>query len=81
MKSGKGKYTFKNGDIYEGEWKQNNYHGKGTLLYHDGTYFKGLWKNDLKHGQGMLYLKDKVVKQVWKKDQKISEEFVSNRKK
>jgi len=29
------KLTYKNGDSYEGEWKNNQFHGKGTFTFND----------------------------------------------
>jgi hypothetical protein len=31
-KQGKGKYFYKNGDYYEGEWVRNKREGRGILL-------------------------------------------------
>ena len=33
MKNGKGKYTFKDGGIYDGEWKDGKYDGKGKYTF------------------------------------------------
>jgi hypothetical protein len=46
---GQGKYTWKNGDTFEGEWKQGLFHGEGVLRKHDNTskdsvlVLKGQW--------------------------------------
>ena len=34
-KHGKGKYTYPNGDIYQGQWNEGVRHGKGTYKYKD----------------------------------------------
>ena len=35
VREGKGKYTYSNGDIYNGEFKNNKKHGIGKLNYAD----------------------------------------------
>ena len=41
-----------NGDIYNGEWKKDNFNGFGKFINSDGTYYEGFWKNDKKNGKG-----------------------------
>lgn len=40
------------GDVYEGEWKNDVAHGKGTYYHNDGAKYVGSWKNDKQHGKG-----------------------------
>ena len=48
-KHGKGKYTFKNGDIYIGEFKYNEISGKGIFyINHD--------ENNIRRFEGILHL-------------------------
>jgi radial spoke head protein 1 len=35
LRSGKGKYTYSNGDVYSGEFKDNLKHGIGRIIYSD----------------------------------------------
>jgi hypothetical protein len=47
--SGKGTYTWANGDVYVGEWKNGLRNGEGDLTYNIGekdTTISGLWEND-----------------------------------
>ena len=37
---------WKNGDRYEGEWKDYSRDGKGTMYYNNGRIEEGLWKKD-----------------------------------
>ena len=37
-KEGKGKMTYRNGDIFLGEWKGDD--GKGTIAYKDGSGYQ-----------------------------------------
>ena len=59
---GKGKYFFKNGGIYEGEFKNGLREGKGIMEYKTGKKYDGEWKNDLRQGKGTLYYSAKLLK-------------------
>jgi hypothetical protein len=57
---GKGKYTFKNGDVYDGEWRNQLQNGYGVFTTKGETY-KGTWIDGIKVGE---FLKiDKAGKQ------------------
>ena len=52
---GKGLYKYPNGDVYFGDWNEDNFHGKGTFNTNLGTYafksgdvYEGELKNNLK---------------------------------
>ena len=87
IRDGKGKMTYKNGDVYDGEWKNNEKHGKGTMTYgKDGDVHKkyingvyeGDWINDQKWGKGkMTYTKNdrkSVYEGKWAFDKKVKPE-------
>jgi len=42
--NGQGKLTFKNGDLYEGTFKNNFYDGSGVFTYINGACYNGEWK-------------------------------------
>jgi len=42
-RSGQGKFTWYNGDVYEGEWVDDVKSGIGTLLWSNGNSFSGTW--------------------------------------
>ena len=48
---GRGKFTYPDGRIYEGGWKDDNFDGYGTEIFHTHTY-KGHWLNGKKNGKG-----------------------------
>ena len=58
-KSGKGTYTWKNGDKYIGEWKSNKRNGKGDMFYSNGNIFKGNWLANKTRGEGVMVYKNK----------------------
>lgn len=43
---------YSNGNVYQGEYKQNKRHGHGRYTYADGSYYEGEWFNHKKHGIG-----------------------------
>ena len=51
---GKGKYTWKNGAIYEGEYDHGVKSGLGSYRYPNGTVYRGSWKNGHKSGPGTV---------------------------
>lgn len=51
---GKGKYTWSNGDVYDGEWKHERQCGQGRFTFNTGGYYEGEWEDDEQHGFGRL---------------------------
>ena len=51
----KGKMVYKNGNVYDGEWKHGIHYCKGKMVYKNGDVFDGEW--ELK-GTGILTFKD-----------------------
>ena len=43
---GKGIYKYADGDVYDGEWKDDKKHGKGIFKYVSGEKIDGVWNND-----------------------------------
>jgi hypothetical protein len=50
--NGQGKFTYTNGDVYDGEWKNGLKSGQGLYTFTNGDVYDGEWKNGLKSGQG-----------------------------
>jgi hypothetical protein len=51
-----GEYTWKSGNKYVGDWKNNKMHGLGTFYFKkSGDEYDGDWKNNKKHGFGTFY--------------------------
>ena len=52
---GSGKYTYVNGDTYDGEWRNGRKHGTGTYTYAvTGSHYYGQWKYGKQVGYGEL---------------------------
>ena len=42
---GQGTLTFRDGDMYEGKYKDGEKHGQGTYTWSDGRKYVGEWKD------------------------------------
>ena len=43
---GPGKFTWKDGKIYEGNFKDTKMHGRGKIFYPNGQAVEGFWEDD-----------------------------------
>ena len=69
--SGKGKYTYDNGDVYVGDFKDSRPHGKGTYTFKNGDKNSGEWKQGKMHGFGIEEIGDGgIYKGEYKEDKK-----------
>lgn len=50
----KGKHTYPDGSVYEGDIEGGKRHGQGIWVKTDGTKYAGQWKNDKPNGQGTI---------------------------
>ena len=70
LKSGQGKFLFKDGSYYVGEWKEDVKSGYGEFYWADGKAFKGRWSNDFRNGDGILFVGASYeYKGMWVNDQ------------
>jgi len=49
---GRGKYTWGDGRVYEGDWVEGKIHGKGKFTYSNGNVYEGDWLDGKYHGKG-----------------------------
>jgi len=42
-----------NGDVYEGQWKNDKIHGFGVFIRSNGDKYSGEWYDDKMHGKGI----------------------------
>jgi len=49
---GKGTFTWADGRIYVGDYKNDKKHGTGIFKWPDGRQYDGEWKNGKQHGNG-----------------------------
>jgi hypothetical protein len=55
VRSGEGKLTDADGNIYEGKWLNDKAHGQGTLYWKNGDKYEGLWAKGIQHGRGTFF--------------------------
>ena len=53
--NGKGRMSYKNGMVYQGEWKDGKAHGFGVLVDpNENSIYEGEWANDYQDGHGTM---------------------------
>lgn len=68
-RQGRGKYTFADGRIYEGEWKDGKPNGIGKFTWPDGQFYEGDYIDNKKHGKGKMTWPDgRFYEGDWKDD-------------
>jgi hypothetical protein len=65
---GWGIYRYKNGDIYEGKFKNGAREGKGEYIFADGSHYRGDWSNDKKQGYGTYKTNKMELDGLWEND-------------
>ena len=58
VQEGIGIAVYRNGDIYEGYWKDGKRNGKGRYIFNNKKYFIGDSKDGKWHGYGVMYFED-----------------------
>ena len=51
----KGRIDYRNGDIFDGEFRNNVRSGEGRYEWSDGRQYQGEWKADMREGQGRFH--------------------------
>jgi len=64
--NGKGKYFYRDGAKYVGDFYNGAPQGIGTVYYKSGDRYEGGWKQNKPHGEGiMYYVNGKVTGALW----------------
>lgn len=50
---GQGTYTYGNGKVYSGQWRDGRRHGKGEQTWANGDRYVGDWSGNRTHGKGV----------------------------
>lgn len=53
---GEGTFIWKDGKIYDGEFKGSKFHGKGKIYYPTNQVAEGIWENN--HNKSLIMLKN-----------------------
>ena len=53
-KQGKGKFTWPDGSIYDGNFENNMMEGFGKIMWIDKKEYEGHWKDNKMHGKGIF---------------------------
>lgn len=56
--TGAGKYVYRDGTRYVGEFDAGFPRGKATVYYPNGDRYEGSWEEDAPHGQGVMHFSD-----------------------
>jgi hypothetical protein len=70
LQNGKVVYIWRDGKIYNGEWKGGEKEGKGVMKYTDGAIYDGEWKNGNPEGNGILKDDNGTYNGEWKGGEK-----------
>lgn len=70
VKSGKGKYVYKSGDVFEGTWVNDTIQGPGVLKQTNGQTLKGTWLDGKREGTFILIdsVTQSTIESYWKSD-------------
>jgi hypothetical protein len=79
VKNSSGTYTYRNGNVFEGEWENNLRHGYGRMLYYNNCTpldsfvetYEGDWKQGKKSGKGRF---------IWSNGDRYEGDFVDGRR-
>ena len=56
MRAGLGVSRYSNGDVYAGEWANDQKHGQGVVSHKDGSIYTGQFAENEKQGPGIIRL-------------------------
>jgi hypothetical protein len=51
--SGRGTYSWNDGERYDGEWRDGDMHGRGVYTWSDGSRYEGDFRDDKQNGRGI----------------------------
>lgn len=57
-KHGHGIFSWESGNVYKGNYKEDERDGYGEMYWTDGSQYKGDWKKGVQHGYGSLVAAD-----------------------
>ena len=80
VRQGQGRYTFPEGQFYQGEFDQGNFHGKGSFQYVNGDHYDGEWINNQRQGNGVYHFSSgSQYSGEWRKDKQEGQGTLSEK--
>lgn len=74
--NGPGKYTYRDGSKYVGDFQAGAPHGNGTVYYANGDRYEGGWADHAPNGKGVMYFRDgREVGAIWESGKPIKKLF------
>ena len=68
-KAGKGRQSWSDGSLYEGQWVNGKANGLGRMIHSDGDVYEGQWRDDKANGDGRyLHFDGAIYEGQWKDD-------------
>ncbi len=72
--NGLGTYSYRDGSVYSGQWRNGLRDGEGTLSSPNGDEYVGEWEDDKWHGRGTFTTAEgEVTKGVWENNQLVAQ--------
>ena len=73
LENGYGKFTYLDGNIYEGNLNNGILDGIGKIIYKsDGSVIECNWQNNYKHGHGIMKVNGEIHLQKWQHDKLVN---------
>lgn len=73
---GIGKFTYKNGDRFIGDFRDGKPNGSGITYFKNGNRYEGDWRNDSPNGKGVMQYQDgKIVGAIWETGKPVQQLF------
>lgn len=66
LKQGKGKMVYRNGTVFEGNFKNNNFEKDGKITFPNGIIYKGKFNKNVFNGPGFVILGRREIKGSFK---------------
>ena len=74
--TGIGKFTYRNGNKFIGDFMDGKPHGTGIVYYKTGDRYEGDWKRDQPNGKGVMHYTDgKILGAIWEEGEAVKELF------
>lgn len=71
MKHGRGKMTFSNGDVYDGQFRNDTFKGQGKYVFKQGKrVYDGYFENGRPDNSGCYQIGSTKYEGQWKDDRK-----------